>query len=58
MNLLRAKELAWSAWFSTLQYIRTKPKCKDYGNKHTIDTLWDALPEQSKNYWLERSYVN
>lgn len=53
--LEKAKELLFNRWTRELDFLRTRPKCKDYGKGETVDSLWDKLPSVSKQYWLTKS---
>ncbi len=49
----QAKALAFNQWNSTLSFLRSRTKCRDYGFNETSETHWNKLPEISKIYWRE-----
>lgn len=52
--LSQAKSLAYRMWLKQLDYIRSRSKCKDYGDNDTIETIWNKLPKVSQEFWINR----
>lgn len=52
INMFAAKEMAFARFKKELEFLNTRPKCKDYGQNETAESLWKKLPQASKEYWL------
>lgn len=47
--------MCYGRWHRELDFLRRHPKCANYGDNETPDTIWDKLPQASKDYWLMRA---
>jgi hypothetical protein len=53
----KAKTAAFNAWklsLVELQKFRTA-KLRDYGMYETAESVWNKLPQDSKDYWQQRT---